>query len=149
MAEVMYFYFHRDSGYEIAGFTVNAEFNKKEKLFGLDVFNFETLYKTHSPSIYDLFIAVGPTQMNALRETKFNEAKSMGFSLASYISPHAVCNCPVGENCFIADMVVIAPFVEMGDNNFFYDSVVVSSHAKIGNNCYFAPNSYVGTFAMF
>ena len=146
MAKVVHFYFNRDSNYEIAGFTVDKRFNNQGAMCGLDVFDFESLEETHPPSDHELFIAIGPSKMNAVREQKFHEAKAKGYRLASYISPHAICASPVGENSFVSDMAVITPFSNIGDNNFFYEGVVVSNDASIGNNCYFSPQSYVGTF---
>jgi sugar O-acyltransferase (sialic acid O-acetyltransferase NeuD family) len=146
MAKLILFYFNRDSKYEIAGFTVDKRFNNQGTQYGHDIFNFESLEETHPPSDHDLFVAIGPSKMNTLRESKFHEAKEKGYELASYISPHAVCASPVGENSFVGDMAVIAPFSNIGNNNYFYDSVVISNDASIGNNCYFSPQSYVGTF---
>jgi sugar O-acyltransferase (sialic acid O-acetyltransferase NeuD family) len=146
MAKIAWFYFGRDSGREIVGFTVDAEYNDKGEFCGLSVFDFETLEKTHPPSEYDLFIAIGPSKMNAVREMKFLKAKSKGYGLASYISPHAICDSPVGENCFVGDRAVINPFARIGNNNYLYEAIVVSNNSIIGNHCYLSPNAYVGTF---
>ena len=112
---------------------------------GLQVLDFEHIEETHPPSDYDMFVAIGPSRMNALREQKFAEAKAKGYRLASYVSPRAACASPVGENTFVADMVVIGPFVTIGHNNYFYDGAICSNDSTIGNHCYLSPRSYVGT----
>lgn len=147
MAKVAHFYFNRDSNYEIAGFTVDERYNNQGAMCGLDVFDFESLKETHPPSNHVLFIAIGPSKMNTVREKKFHEAKLKGYSLASYISPHAISDSPVGENSFVGDGVVINPFVNIGENNFFYEYVIVSNNSTIGNNCYFSPRASIGTFS--
>jgi hypothetical protein len=145
MARVSHFYFSRDSDYEVAGFTVDARYNHQGPMCGLGVVDFERLEETHPPAAYDLFVAIGPSRMNALREMKCAEARAKGYRLASYLSPRSVCESAIGENTFVADMVVISPFVTIGHDNFFYDGVICSSEATIGNHCYFAPRSYVGS----
>jgi UDP-3-O-[3-hydroxymyristoyl] glucosamine N-acyltransferase len=71
--------------------------------------------------------------------------KEKGYRLASYLSPRSVCSSPTGENTFVADLAVIAPFVSVGDNNYFYDGAICSNDSVIGNHCYFAPRAYVGS----
>src|SRR5262249_24813314 len=46
---------------------------------------------------------------------------------------------------FVADMVVINPFVTIGDDNYFYDGAICSNDSTIGSHCYFSPRSYVGS----
>ena len=145
MAKMIHFYFSRDAGYDIVAFTVDAQYNSGPTC-GLDVFDFEHIEKTHPPSAHDLFVAIGPSRMNALREKKYLEAKEKGYRLASYISPRAVCDSPVGENTFVADMAAISPFVTIGHDNFFYEGAICSNDTTIGNHCYFSPRCYVGSF---
>lgn len=145
MARVAQFYFSRDSAYEVVGFTVDAEYNTSGPMWGLDVLDFERIEQTHPPETHEMFVAIGPTRMNALREAKFLEAKAKGYRLASYVSPRSVCESRTGENTFVADMVVIAPFVTIGDDNYFYDGAICSNDSIIGNHCYLAPRAYVGS----
>lgn len=145
MARIGHFYFTRDSDYRVVAFTVDAQYNSQGPMCGLDVLDFERIEETHPPSTHDLFVAVGPSRMNTVREKKFLEAKGKGYRLASYISPRAVCASAVGDNSFVADMVVINPFVTIGHDNYFYDGVICSNDSTIGNHCYFAPRSYVGS----
>ena len=147
LAKVVHFYFCRDSEYKTVAFTVDKRFNEGRAFLGLEVLDFETLEQTHPPSSHELFIAVGASEMNALRERKCNEAKAKGYTLARYLSPHAICDSPTGENTFVADMAIIHPFVEIGTNNFFWEQVFIGNDSVIENNCYFSPKSSVGTFA--
>lgn len=146
MARIAHFYFSRDSDYRVVAFTVDAPYNDKGPLCGLDVLDFDRVPDTHPPASHDMFVAVGPSRMNAVREEKFHEARRRGYRLASYVSPRAVCDSAVGENTFVADMAVINPFVRIGDDNYFYDGSVCSNDSVIGNHCYLSPRTYVGTF---
>ena len=145
MAKISHYYFSRDADYEVVAFTVDALYNKGP-MCGLEVFDFERIEETYPPSGHDLFVAIGPSRMNALREKKYLEAKGKGYRLASYVSPRAVCASAIGENTFVADMAVINPFVTIGHNNYFYEGSICSNDSTIGNHCYFSPRSYVGTF---
>ncbi len=146
MAKMAHYFFSRDGEYNVVGFTVDQRYNDKRPMCGFEVCDFERVESIYPPSIHDIFVAIGPSQMNSLRERKCCEAVSKGYRLASYISTRAVCDSPVGDNCFVGDMVVINPFVNIGSNNFFYEGAIISNDSNIGNNCYFSPRCYVGTF---
>ena len=145
MAKLSHYYFSRDSDYSVVAFTVDGRYNDKGPMCGLEVLDFEGIEENHPPSDCDMFIAIGPSRMNAVREEKFLGAKKKGYRLASYVSPRSICGSKVGENSFVADLVVIAPFVTLGDDNYFYDGVICSNDAVIGHHCYFAPRAYVGS----
>jgi len=139
MARMCHFYFSRDADYEVVAFTVDAQYNTQGPMGGIEVLDFERLVETYPPSSCDLFVAIGPSRMNALREEKFLAAKGLGYRLASYVSPRAVCASAVGENCLVADMAVISPFVTIGHDNYFYEGAICSNDTTIGNHCYFSP----------
>src|SRR5216684_8094486 len=103
IGEVAFEYFTNDSDYEVAAFTVERAFIKRDALFGRPVVPFEDVAEHYPPSAYDLFIAVGYGQMNRLRARLFNEAKAKGYTLASYVSTRALVwhDAVVGENAFI------------------------------------------------
>lgn len=146
MARVVYFYFTRDSEYEVTGFCVHSAYKSENEYCGLNVFDFETILSTHPPEEYEMFIAIGPSKMNGIRENIYNQAKELGYRLASYISPNAVCNSSVGDNSFVADMAVINPYVQIGSNNYIWEQVYLGSDSCVGSHCYISPKSSVGTF---
>ena len=124
LAKMMDFYFSRDSDYEVVAFTVDAEYNTKSKFLGKEVIDYENIIKYYPPQKFEMFIAIGPSKMNTLRERKYKEAKEQGYQLANYISPNAICNSNIGENSVIGDMSVINAYVEFGDNNFATAAVI-------------------------
>lgn len=146
VAKLAHYYFTRDSGYKIEAFVVDSQYITEPTFLGLPVVAFENIQKTHPAKDFDLFIAVGPNKMNAVREAKFYEAKKMGYRFANYVSPSAVCNSELGENSLVADMAVINPFVKIGDNNFFWESCLISNDCEIKSHCYFSPKSVVSSF---
>lgn len=148
MARLVHFYFSREQSREIAAFTVNRAHNTGQKFCGLDVVDFEDVQSRFPPSDYDMFIAVGPSNMNTLREQKFLEAKKLGYELASYISPNAICDSSIGHNSLLADFAVVNPFAVVGENNFIFEFAFISNEAAVGDNCYISPRATVGTFSV-
>ncbi len=147
MARLAHFYFSREQSREIAAFTVNRKYNTGQKFCGLDVVDFEDVLSRFPPSDYDMFIAIGPSNMNTLREQKFFEARKLGYELASYISPNAICDSLIGQNSLLADFAVVNPFAVVGENNFIFEFAFVSNESTVGDNCYISPRATVGTFS--
>lgn len=146
VAKLAHFYFQRDSGYQVIAFTVDKAYISDPTFLGLPVVDFRQVEKQFPPAEYEIFVAVGPNQMNAVRERKFREAKEKGYACASYVSPNSVCHSKLGENSLVADQSVINPFSEIGSNNFFWEFSLICNDAVIRDNCYFSPRSIVSSY---
>lgn len=160
-AEIAYEYFQKDSTYEVVAFTVNKEYLIKDSLFDLPVIAFENIQELYPPSQYELFIALVYNKLNRVRISKYNEAKTMGYKLASYISSRAFVwdNVHIGDNTFIFEDNTIQPFVKVGsniviwsgnhighhseikDHNFISSHVVISGFVEIQESCFLGVNS--------
>ncbi len=160
-AKLAHYYFDTDSSYEVVGFSVDRAYLNEPEFCGLKVYALEDLVKTHPPSDYDVFIGIGYSKMNKIREEKYHALKSMGYHLPNYISSN--CNFlthePIGDNNLILEDNTIQPFVKIGSNNVFWSGnhighdveignhnfisshVVISGFTKIGNNVFFGVNS--------
>lgn len=160
IAEVAEFYFRTDSGYRIEAFTNAGKFIKEDRFNGMPILAFEELESTHPPSEYDIFIALGYSKTNQVRQQRYIEATQKGFVCATYVSSRATYyDTPVGANCFILENNVIQPFVTIGDNvtlwsgnhighhskigshSFISSHVVISGGCNIGENCFLGVNS--------
>ena len=147
LAKMMDFYFSRDSDYEVVAFTVDAEYNTKSKFLDKEDIDFENIVSDYPPQKFEMFIAIGPSKMNTIRERKYREAKEKGYQLANYISPNAICDSHVGENTIIADYAIIHPFVKIGINNIFWEQCLIGNDSVVGNHCWISPKVVVSTFA--
>lgn len=163
MAELAYFYFSKQSEYEVAAFALDSEYIDAPELCGLPVVPTDLLASTYPPFQYDMFVALGYSKVNRLRRDKFEQLKELGYHLASFISPNAtvLSASPIGENCFIFEDNTIQPFVEIGsnvtlwsgnhighhttidDHCFITSHVVVSGRVKIGKQCFFGVNATI------
>lgn len=137
-AEIAHFYFTHDSDFEVVLFTVEKNYLSTETFCGLPVVPFEDIEKKYLSNEYHMFVAVGYSKMNHLREIIFKQAKLKGYCLPSYVSSKATIwpDLDVGENCFILEDNTIQPFVKIGNNVTLWSGNHIGHHSKIGNNCF-------------
>lgn len=161
IAQLAYYYFTKDSDYNVVGFTVDFRFIKDETFCGLPLIPFENITQSHPVDKYSIFIALSYSNMNQVRKEKYLHAKQCGYSLASYISTYATVlnEGSIGENCFILEDNTIQPFVTIGNNvtlwsgnhighhsyiadhSFLASHIVVSGGVKIGEQCFIGVNA--------
>lgn len=148
IAEIAFEYFKHDSDYEVSAFTVERDFIRRDRVFGLPLVPFEDVEKQFAPTDHDLFIAVGYAQMNRLRARLFHAGKTKGYTMASYVSSHAFVwsNASLGENAFIFENNVIQPFVALGDNVILWSGNHIGHHSRVGNHVFVASHAVISGF---
>lgn len=157
IAEVADFYFTRDTEYTIEAFVNASDFIEHDSFHGRPLVAFENVQDLYPPIEYDIFIALGYTKTNQVREARYQEAKRKAYTCATYISPKATYyGTPVGDNCFIMENNVIQPFTEIGDNVTLWsgnhighhstikDHCFISSHVVISGSCVVGENCFLG-----
>lgn len=82
-AEIAYYYFKNDSNYKVVAFTVDKEYIDKNNLFDLPIIPFEDLTEKFSVNGYEIFIAIGYSKINKIREEKYLACKEKGYKIAS------------------------------------------------------------------
>lgn len=147
-AEIAYEYFSKDSDYEVVGFTVEGNYLKKERLFGLPVVPFERVESYFSPNEHDVFAALVYTNLNRLRTRLASLAKAKGYRLASFVSPKAFLwpNVVIGEHCFIFEDNTVQPFVRVGNNVVLWSGNHIGHHSEIKDNCFIASHAVISGF---
>ena len=140
IAEVMYYYFSNASNYRVIAFTCEQKYITSPSFNGLPVIPFEEVEKSHLPSKFKMFIALGFLEMNDIRANKYMEAKKKGYSIVNYIHPLAdiPVNVEYGENTIIMNNTIILPKVKIGSNVFVWQGTVIGHHSVIGDNCWFS-----------
>lgn len=161
IGQLAHFYFSSDSDYEVAAFTVDAEYIREESFCGLPVVAFEDIARRYPPESHACFVALSYSKLNAVRKEKYLAAKAMGYSLVSYVSSRATVlnEGRIGENCFILEDNTIQPFVTIGNNvtlwsgnhighhstvhdhTFIASHIVVSGGVEIGEQCFIGVNA--------
>ena len=144
-AEVAHFYFTNDSAFDVAAFTVDAEYITADTLFGVPVVPFETVTERFAPDAHDMFVAVTYTGLNKIRAQKLGEAKAKGYTCPSYVSTKATVwpDLRHGENCLILEDNTIQPHVTLGDDVFLWSGNHIGHHTIIGDHVYIASHVVV------
>ena len=161
IAKLAHFYFSRDSEHRVVGFTVDAVFRREPTMAGLPLVDFETVERDFPPADCQMFVALSYAEMNQLRARKYAEAKSRGYTLASYVSSRCtnLAEHSFGDNCFILEDNTIQPFVRIGndvtlwsgnhighdstieDHTFIASHIVVSGRVRVGPYCFIGVNA--------
>jgi sugar O-acyltransferase (sialic acid O-acetyltransferase NeuD family) len=160
IARLAHYYFTRDAGRAVAGFTVDQAHRVDESFLGLPVVDFEQVTARYPPDDYDMFVALSYRFMNRLRAEKYDAAKHLGYRLATYVSTRCTYLAdPPGENCFILEDNTVQPFVHIANNvtlwsgnHIGHDSVVedhcfISSHVVVSGHVRVGAYSFLGVNA--
>lgn len=139
-AAVAHHYFTNDSPYKVAAFTADKDYIQESAFCGLPLVDFDQVAALYPPDKYDMFVAVGYSQMNQVRAQKCKESKAKGYKLVSFISSKAyiAASVTLGENCFILENNSIQPFVKIGNHVTLWSGSLVAHHSSIGDNCFIA-----------
>ena len=140
IGELAHFYFRKDTDYEVVAFTLDAEYIDEPNFCELPVVPFDGIEKNYPPESHAMFVSLGYSKMNAVRREKFLVAQSLGYDLASYVSPKTTVlnENRIGKNCFILENNVIQPFVEIGDNVTLWSGNHIGHHSTIGAHTFVA-----------
>ena len=145
IAEVCAFYFDHDSAYDVVAFTVDGGFLDDIMFAGRPVVPFEEIASSHPPDSHELFIAVSYQKMNRVRAQKYDAAKGMGYTLASYVSSKAITwpTLSIGDNTFVMEANVVQPFASIGSDTLLWSGNHIGHHSRVGNHCFLASHIVV------
>lgn len=161
-ASLAHFYLRHDSPHNVVGFTVHREYLPESGNFeGLPVVAFEELEARFPPEAVSAFAPMSHRRMNRQREGIYDEFKSRGYALISYISSRATFfpDTPIGDNCFILEDNTLQPYSSIGNNvmlwsgnhighhSVIHDHVFVTSHVVISGHCVVEPHCFLGVNA--
>jgi len=126
VAQSVFSYAQEENPFQVAGFCVDREYYDGPDFMGLPLVPFDEVEKRFPPQRYQMLVAVGYHDLNRLRERRCLESEAKGYTLCSYISPHAriASNVRLGKNCIIMAQVSIEPFAQVGDNVCVFNSSV-------------------------
>ena len=145
----------------MSAFAVNREYIDNETFEGLPVAALEEIQDKYPAQEFEMFVAVGYTNMNKIREKLYNFCKEKGYRLANYISSHCsfLTQFPAGDNCFILEENTVQPYVKIGNNVVLWsgnhighdveicDHVFITSQAVISGFVKIGRNSFIGVNA--
>ncbi|WP_448217418.1 acetyltransferase [Endozoicomonas sp. 2B-B] len=136
-AELAWFFFSKDSEYNVVAFVVDKDFKESDTFCDLPLITTDNLTRDYPPEKNSVFVAIGYNQVNKLRESKYLQMKEKGYNLASYVSSKAtIWSESIGENCFILEDNTIQPFVTIGDNVTLWSGNHIGHHSIIEDHCF-------------
>lgn len=89
-AKLAHFSLTHDSPYEVVAFTIDRSYIKEEKFCGLPVIPFEEVESIYPPDGYKMFVSILASRVNKTRAEKYQQAKTKGYELISYVSSKAI-----------------------------------------------------------
>jgi sugar O-acyltransferase (sialic acid O-acetyltransferase NeuD family) len=145
IAQLAHYYFCNDSDYDVVAFTVDTTYLTDQVFCGLAVVPFEQITEHYPSEDYYLFVALSYSKLNRLRQGKYDQAKQLGYRLASYVSSRStVLNEGwIGENCFVLENNTIQPFVKIGNNVTLWSGNHIGHHSVIQDHCFLASHVVV------
>lgn len=161
LADMANYYFEHDTDYQVVAFVVDDEYYSEGFFCGKPVIPFSRAKEEFTPDEYNLFVAIGYTDQNRIRERVYDRCRNLGYTLPSYISSKSTVfdTLVVGDNCFILEDNTIQPFAVIGndvclwsgnhighhavieDHCFITSHVVISGGVHVGKNCFIGVNS--------
>lgn len=137
-AECAHFYFTHDSEHEVVAFTANEDRIDRSELLGLPVVPFEHLAESHPPRESQMFVAVGYAGVNRVRASIYEQAKHLGYELATYVSSKATTwpGFTIGDNSFVFEDNTIQPFTRIGNDCVLWSGNHIGHHSTIGDHCF-------------
>lgn len=142
-AKTLSYYIETYTDWAIEGYSTDTDFqadffNEKKYI------SFENMIKNYSPKEYRVVMGIGYSNMNMLREAKFNMLKSHGYSFPNFIHPSAILNnCEIGEGNIILENVIMEPNTIIGDDNIVWSSVLLGHNGIHGNHNHYAACSLI------
>lgn len=128
----------------IYGFTVESCYRHSDIYNDLPLVDFETLEEHFPPDEYGLYICMGYTHMNSVRERIFSQALAKGYEILNYIHPAAMVETDdIGIGNIILPGAIIEPFCKIGDGNIFKSGAHLAHHSTVKNYNFFAVESSV------
>jgi sugar O-acyltransferase (sialic acid O-acetyltransferase NeuD family) len=148
IARLAHYYFTRDSEHEVAAFAVDQKYLAGKSFLDLPLVPFEEVVALYPPQDYKMFVALSYTRMNKARAEKYQEAKSRGYELVSYVSSRCsfLTDHPVGDNCFILEDNTIQPFVRIGNNVTLWSGNHIGHDSTIEDHCFLASHIVVSGY---
>ena len=139
LADLAHFYLTHDSPHEVVAFTLDADYRDTDTHRGLPLVDFEKIVDRYPPTEYAMFLPISFKRMSHFRRERYEQAKTRGYTLISYVSSKATTwpDLDIGENCFIFEDNTIQPFVKIGSNCVLWSGNHIGHHTTIGDHVFF------------
>ena len=149
-AKLAHYYFTKDSEYEVVAFSVDKKYIETATFCELPVIPFEEIEDVYPKIQYEVFVAIGYTDMNDLRKKMYNNVKEKGYTLPNYISSKCsfLTQETIGDNNLILEDNTIQPFVTIGSNNVLWSGNHIGHDVVIKDHCFITSHVVISGFTI-
>lgn len=161
IAALARYYFENDSDYRVEAFTADDGHVSEDSFEGRPVIPLSEVCRRYPPGSMDMHVALSYNRLNRLRQEKYEQARSTGYRLVSFVCSRSVYwpDLTHGDNCFILENQTIQPTVRIGNNVMIWsgnhlghgtvieDHVYIASHVCISGHCTIGQRSFFGVNA--
>ena len=150
IAQIVNYYFEKDSDYKVEAFCVDDKFANKDSFLRKPLVPKSKIRKLFSNKNYKIHIALSYKSsklgFNEVRKKKFLEFKKMGYLFANYISSKSniPSNLTIGKNCVILENQSIQPFVSIKDNVMVWSGAVIGHHSIVSSHSWITSGANIG-----
>lgn len=131
----------KNEGHTTAAFVVDDNYCHQEQFYGLPLVPYSKMEKLFPPAEYEVYVAIGYTDMNAGRKKVMERLLERGYSLPNYIHPSVIRD---GVTMGLGNLIFAGSILDMdakiGDGNMLFQGVIISHDTKIGSYNYFSPS---------
>lgn len=140
MARLAHFYLTHDSEHDVVAYTVERRFIETDDVDGVPLIALDEIADRFTAERYRAFVAMGYGNVNRDRAERFEELRSMGYRMISYVSSASTVwpDLQLGENCFVMEGNVIQPMVRIGDDVTMGPGNSVGHHGVLEDHCFLA-----------
>lgn len=144
-ANILYEYLRQDDRYQIVALTVDDEFVHTDGIVGVASIPLSQVQNEYGPEQVEIIMAMGYSNINRSRESMFYRLKELGYTIESYVHPHAriYTQYPLGEGCIVLPGAVIEPHVQLASNSMVWANVTLAHHSVIAEHCWIASGAVV------
>ena len=122
-------YFDEYSTFRCVSFAAEQQFINSTSFEGTELISFDSLYERFPSGSVNIFVAIGYSHSNKIRQRIFEELRSRGYEFASFIAPDVKIwsTNEIGQNVFIFENNVIQPYVQLGDNTVLWSGIMLAT----------------------
>lgn len=148
-AEQVLYQLESDGRYKIVAFTVDIERINKKNYLGLPIYPFQELDNYFQKNEIKIFVAIGYSKLNSIRENVTLEVIDKGYNLLTYISKYAFIgqNVKIGNGSFICEFVSIGPKTSIGIGAIILPHTSIAHDVIVANFCYLSSSLAIGGYS--
>ena len=131
-------YFNELSNYQVVAFACHERYRQADSIHGIPLCSVEKITLSYPPSEAAIFIAIGYTRMNKIRQATYGEIKAKGYTCPTFVHPNVRIwnSTTLGDNVFIFEDNTIQPYTKIGNNTILWSGNHVGHHSVVGENCF-------------